>query len=144
MNTILKFNTSKKRIDKVADALSRNAKLNFTAAISTYTTDLEEQLKAGIEQAENYLKLQAKAKENLIESLSTGYSLNEKGLLLYKDRLYVPNVPRIKLLILNEIHKTPYSRNPSYQKTITMLRNDYFWPNMKNELAEYIAKCFEC
>ena len=27
--------------DKVADALSRNAKLNFIAAISTYTTNLE-------------------------------------------------------------------------------------------------------
>ena len=25
-----------------------------------------------------------------------------------------------------------------------MLRKDYFWPNMKNELVEYIAKCFEC
>ena len=35
--------------NKVVDALSRNAKLNFTAAISTYTTDLEEQLEAGIE-----------------------------------------------------------------------------------------------
>ena len=86
--------------NKVVDALSRNAKLNFTAAINTYTIDLEEQLKAGIEQDENYLKLQAKAKENLIESLSTGYSLNEKGLLLYKDKLYVPNVPKVKLLIL--------------------------------------------
>ena len=64
--------------NKVVDALSRNAKLNFTAAINTYTTDLEEQLNAGIEQDENYLKLQAKAKENLIEILSTGYSLNEK------------------------------------------------------------------
>ena len=72
-----------------------------------------------------------------------GYSLNEKGLLLYKYRLYVPNVPNIKLLILNEIHKTPYSGNLGYQKTITMLRKDHFWPNMKNELAEYIAKCFE-
>ena len=42
-----------------------------------------------MEQDENYRKLQAKLKENLIESLSTGYSLSEKGLLLYKDRLYV-------------------------------------------------------
>ena len=32
--------------NKFADALSRNAKLNFTVAISTYTTDLEEQFKA--------------------------------------------------------------------------------------------------
>ena len=126
------------------DALSRNGKLNFTATINTYKGDLEEQLEDGIEQDENYRKLQAKVKENLIESLSTGYNLNEKGLLLYKDRLYVPNVPKIKLLILNEVHKTPYSRHLGYQKTITMLRKDYFWPNMKNELPEYIARCFEC
>ena len=52
--------------NKVVDALSRNAKLNFTAVIGTYTTDLEEQLEAGIEQDENYQKLQAKVKENLI------------------------------------------------------------------------------
>ena len=91
---------------------------------------------------ENYQKLQAKVAENVTGSLSTSYSLNEKGLILYKDRLYIPNVPKIKLLILNEIHKTPYSRHPSYQKTITMLQKYYFWPNMKNELEEYIARCF--
>ena len=82
--------------------------------------------------------------ENLTKILGTGYSLNEKGLIIYKNRLYIPNVPKIKLLILNEIHKTPYSGHPSYQKTITMLRKYYFWTNMKNELEEYIAKCFEC
>ena len=93
---------------------------------------MEEQLEDGIEQDEIYRKLQAKVRENVIESLSTGYSLNEKRLLLYKYRLYIPNVPKIKLLILNEVHKTPYSGHPGYQKTITMLRKDYFWPNMKN------------
>ena len=35
--------------NKVANALSRNPKLNFTAAISTYKTDLEEQLEARME-----------------------------------------------------------------------------------------------
>ena len=92
---------------------------------------------------ENYQKLQAKVTENVIESLSTRYSLNENRLLLYKDRLYIPNVPKIKSLILDEIHKTPYLGHPGYRKTITMLRNDYFLPNMKNDLAEYFAKCFE-
>ena len=53
-----------------------------------------------------------------MESLSTWYSLNEKGFLLYKDRIYVPNVPKVKLLILDEIHKTPYSGHPGYQKTM--------------------------
>ena len=68
--------------NKVVDALSRNAKLNFTTAIGTYKTDLEEQLEDGIEQNENYQKLQAKVRENLIEILSTGYSLNEKRIII--------------------------------------------------------------
>ena len=82
--------------------------------------------------------------ENVTQILSTSYSLNEKGLILYKIRLYVPNAPKIKLLILNEIHKSPYSGHPGYKNTITMLHIDYFWSNMKNELAEYISRCFEC
>jgi len=27
---------------------------------------------------------------------------------------------------------------------ITMLRKDFFWPNMKNEVAEFLARCLEC
>ena len=65
--------------NKVVDALSRNAKLNFVAAVSTYKTDLEEQLEEGVKLDENYQKLQAKVIENLTESLSTSYNLNRKG-----------------------------------------------------------------
>ena len=124
--------------------MSRNAKLNFTTAISTYNSDLNEQLIEGIKFDEIYQKLQATAKEEPTESLIKGYSLNKDGFLLFKDRLYVPNVSKIKLLILDEVHKTPYSGHPGYQKTVTMLRKDYFWPNMKSETAEYIARCLDC
>ena len=58
--------------NKIVDALSRNARLNFAVVINTYTTDLEEQLKAGLEQDEIYQKLQVKAKENPTKSLSKG------------------------------------------------------------------------
>ena len=34
--------------NKVVDALNRNARLNFAAAINTYVSDLDEQLKEGI------------------------------------------------------------------------------------------------
>ena len=50
----------------------------------------------------------------------------KKGLTLYKKRLYIPIVPKIKLVILNEIHKTPYLGHHGYQNTITMLRKDFF------------------
>ena len=54
------------------------------------------------------------------------------------------NIPEVKLLILNEVHKSTYSRHPGYQKMITMLRKEYFWPNMKNEVAEFLARGIEC
>ena len=75
---ISKFSTLKVKKKKVADALSRNARLNFAAVISTYTTNLDEQLKVEIEQDEIYQSLQAKTKESPTESLSKGYSLNAK------------------------------------------------------------------
>ena len=49
------------------------------ATISTYKTNLEYQLEEGVKLDENDQKLQAKVVENLSESLSIGYSLNEKG-----------------------------------------------------------------
>ena len=49
--------------NKVVDALSRNAKLNFTGAINTYASNLNEQLTEGVKQDEIYQKLQVTAKE---------------------------------------------------------------------------------
>ena len=45
---------------------------------------------------------------------------------------------------MNEIHKRPYPRHPRYQKMISMIRKDFFWPNIKKEVAEYLARCLEC
>ena len=64
--------------NKVVDALNRNARLNFATVISTYVSDLDEQLKEGIDQDEIYQSLQAKSKENPTKNLIKGYSLNEK------------------------------------------------------------------
>ena len=64
--------------------------------------------------------------------------------MLYKNRLYVPNIPEIKLLILNEVHKSLYSEHLGYQNMITMLKKDHLWPNMNNEVAGFIARCIEC
>ena len=57
------------------------------ATISTYKTDLEDQLKEGVKLDENYQNLQAKVAENVTESLNIGYSLNEKVLILYKKQV---------------------------------------------------------
>ena len=93
-----------------------------------------------IKMDKDYKKLREKVTENESENIKTNF----RCLMLYKNRLYVPNVLEIKLLILNEVHKSPYSEYSGYQNMITILRKYYFCPNMKNEVVEYIARCIEC
>eukprot|EP00253_Pinus_taeda_P004218 PITA_04218 len=34
--------------------------------------------------------------------------------------------------------------HPGYQKLITSLRKEYYWPGMKKDVVEYLARCLEC
>ena len=120
----------------MVDSLSRNEVTSFVAAISSYKTDLEDKLEEGIKLDLEYQSLKEKVTPNVSENIIIDYSFNKKSLMLYKNRFYVPNIAEVKLLILNEVHKSPYAGNLGYQKMITMLRKEYLWPNMKNEVAE--------
>ena len=42
------------------------------------------------------------------------------------------------------MHKPPYAGHPGYQKMITTLRKQFFWPNLKTNLVDYLSKCLEC
>jgi hypothetical protein len=70
--------------------------------------------------------------------------LEVDGLLLYKYRVYIPNVQELKLAILKEMHNVTYAGHPGYQETVAAIESHYFWPGMKREITEYIAKCMEC
>ena len=72
------------------------------------------------------------------------YTQNQKGLICYKNRLYVPNVETLKKEILEEYHKQPYAGHPGYHKMLTTLKKKLFWPGMKRDVVEYLARCMEC
>ena len=67
--------------------------------------------------------------------VKTEFSLNKKGLLLHKRRLYISNSEEIKLIVMKELHKRLHLGHLGYQKMITMVKKYFFWPNMKNEVA---------
>jgi hypothetical protein len=50
----------------------------------------------------------------------------------------------MKNVEMREIHNVPYDGYLGYQKTIAVVRSQYFWPRMKKEVANHIAKCIEC
>jgi hypothetical protein len=43
-----------------------------------------------------------------------GYQFTEDGLLMYKIRLYVPDLVELRKLIMDEFHKRPYVGHPGY------------------------------
>jgi hypothetical protein len=44
---------------------------------------------------------------------------------------------------MGELHKRPYIGHPGYQKMITAKRKQFYWPGLKEDIANYLAKCLE-
>jgi len=38
----------------------------------------------------------------------------------------------------------PYSGHPSYQKTLKTMKKFYYWINLKKDVTEFVARCFNC
>ena len=69
-----------------------------------------------------------------------GYHLEGDGLLVYKNRLYDPNCTCLKEM-MEVIHQTLYAVHHGYLKMKTTTRKLNFWPRIKKDIAEYIARC---
>jgi hypothetical protein len=63
---------------------------------------------------------------------------------MYMGRIYVPNSQELKNLILRELNSVPYVGHLGYQKTIAVVKSQYYWPGMKKEVVDFIAKYLEC
>ena len=70
--------------------------------------------------------------------------MEEDGILTYKNIIYIPNVADLRSVVIDEIHQSPYSGHPGYQKTIAIARKQYFLPGMKRDMDEYISRCIKC
>ena len=70
--------------------------------------------------------------------------MEDDGLLTYKNKMYIPNVVDLRIIVMDEIHQAPYYVHPGYQKTNATARKQYFWLGMKKDVAEYISKCTKC
>lgn len=74
----------------------------------------------------------------------TEYNLDKEGLLRFEGRIWVPNDPELKEEIMMEAHSSRYSIHPGSTKMYQDLRRNFWWPNMKREIAEYVSKCLTC
>jgi hypothetical protein len=56
----------------------------------------------------------------------------------------VPDIPKIKQLILKEAYETPYSIHLGSTKMYMDLKELFWWNNMKREIAKFVSECHTC
>ena len=134
----------KDKENKVADALSRRIHGINQMMLSQTKSDLLDKVKVASTQDADYSKLLNEIQNTKVNLNGTAFKIDQKGLIWFKDRLYIPKNLDIKLLILNEMHKPPYAGHPGYRKMITALRKQFFWLGLKTDLVDYLSKCLEC
>ncbi|GKF32070.1 putative reverse transcriptase domain-containing protein, partial [Tanacetum coccineum] len=66
------------------------------------------------------------------------------GTLYYLDRIWVPLKGEVRTLIMDEAYKLMYSVHLGADKMYYDLRDMYWWPGMKKDLAKYVSKCLTC
>ncbi|GJZ58034.1 reverse transcriptase domain-containing protein [Tanacetum coccineum] len=64
--------------------------------------------------------------------------------LYFMDRIWVPLIRDVRTIIMDEAHKTKYYVHPGADKMYYDLRDRYWWPGMKRDIATYVSKCLTC
>ncbi|XP_072077974.1 uncharacterized protein [Arachis hypogaea] len=58
----------------------------------------------------------------------------------FKSRIIVPDVGTLWQDVLKEAHKSGFSIHPGSTKMYNDLKDMFWWPGMKNDVAEYVSK----
>ncbi len=59
-----------------------------------------------------------------------------------EGKRYVPS--NLRLTLLDLVHTSPGSGHPGSHRTLSLLRNRYWWPNMTRDVARYVKGCSIC
>jgi hypothetical protein len=130
--------------NKVVDALSRRVHELHATSISMYQSDLKDKILKAAKSDFQYMELMEKLQQGILQQKIEDHKLGNDEILMYKSRIYVPNSQELKNMILREMHNVPYGGHLGYHKSIAVVKSQYYCPDMKKEVVEYIAKCLEC
>jgi hypothetical protein len=73
-----------------------------------------------------------------------GFTLDNDGLLRFKNQIYVPMNNELKSLILNKYRREAYMIHLGVTDMRADLKPLFFWKGMKADIDNYVARCLEC
>ena len=81
---------------------------------------------------------------DVIAGRSREFTISDSGMLRYQGRVCVPDDAALKREILDESHTTPYSLHPGTTKMYQDVKSLYWWPGLKKDVVDYVARCLTC
>ena len=73
-----------------------------------------------------------------------GLTWKEDRVVYMKEIIYVPNNKKIREEILKENHNSVDIGHPGQQWMLELLKRNYWWSELKEDVKEYIQGCFKC
>ncbi|KAK4411556.1 Transposon Ty3-I Gag-Pol polyprotein [Sesamum angolense] len=108
------------------------------------TTQVKPSLKDKIRDAQGNDPYLQKMKTKVQEGKNNQFIIQDDGMLLNGKRICVPDVEELRTEIMHEAHYAPYAMHPGSTKMYRDLRPYYWWPTMKKDVAEFVARCLTC
>ena len=72
------------------------------------------------------------------------FTVNEDGVLYYKDRVCVPDDNDLRKAILEEAYSGSFAIHPGSTKMYQDLKMSFWWFGMKRDISEFVTKCLVC
>ncbi|GKB82145.1 putative reverse transcriptase domain-containing protein [Tanacetum coccineum] len=127
----------------VADALSTKERMKPRRA-RVMSMTIYSSLKARILVAQSEASKGANSSAEMLKGLDKQFERKKDGGLYVAERIWVPVYGNLRTLIMNEAHTSKYYVHPGADKMYYDLRDLYWWPGMKKDIAMYVSKCLTC
>ncbi|GJZ22559.1 putative reverse transcriptase domain-containing protein [Tanacetum coccineum] len=104
----------------------------------------QRRIKARILEAQSEASKDVNAPTEMLKGLDKQLERKEDGGLYLVERIWVSAYGNLRTFIMSEAHTSKYSVHPGADKMYYDLRDLYWWPRMKKDIALYVSKCLTC
>jgi len=73
-----------------------------------------------------------------------GLIWEEDRVVYMEGRIYVPNNKKLREEILEENYNLVDMRHPGQQRILELIKRNYWWPGIKEDIKKYIQGYFKC